>query len=84
MRTLRIIAVIIFVSCLVFSFWANNRYSSTLNTDYPAITNSEDTLQISVNDPPEAIFKGLSAKDYGRIHIPLSGTRHGKCEICGV
>jgi hypothetical protein len=63
MRTLRIIAVIIFVSSLVFSFWANNRYSSTLNTDYPAITNSEDTLQISVNDPPEAIFKGLSAKD---------------------
>jgi hypothetical protein len=34
-----------------------------LNTDYPAITNSEDTLQISVNDPPETIFKGLSAKD---------------------
>lgn len=63
MRRLRIVAVIVFVISLLFSVWANNRYYSGLNMDYPVISNSEETLQISVQDPPEAILRGLSATD---------------------
>ena len=63
MRALRIIAIILCIVSLAFAFWANKRYYSSLNTDYPEITNSEETLHISVNDPPEAIFKGLTATD---------------------
>lgn len=63
MRYLRIIAVIIIVVSLVFTMWANNRYYGRMNTDRPEITNTVDTLKISVKDPEEAIFQGLSAKD---------------------
>ena len=63
MRYLHIIAVIILVLSLLFAGWANNRYYSGLNTDYPEISNSAELLQISVQDPPEAIFQGLQAQD---------------------
>ena len=63
MRYLKVAAIVLFVVSVLFSFWANNRYYSKLNTDYPEITNSVETLQISVQDPPEAVFTGLSAKD---------------------
>ncbi len=63
MRALRIIAVILFVFSLAFAYWGNSVYYNSLNTDYPVITNTEEILNISVNDPPEAIFKGLSATD---------------------
>lgn len=63
MRYLQIVTVIIFIISLLFSGWANNRYYSSMNMDYPEITDSVENLQISVTDPPEAIFRGLNAKD---------------------
>ena len=63
MRYLRIITVMIFVFSLVFAGWANIRYYGSLNTDYPEISNSVELLEISVNDPQEALFEGLSASD---------------------
>ena len=63
MRALRFIAVILLVFSLAFAYWANKRYTAGLNTDYPVITSSQETLSISVNDPPEAIFQGLHAQD---------------------
>ena len=63
MRYLRILAVLLLVFSLVFSFWANSRYYSNLNTDYPTISSSLESLQLSVQDPPEAIFRGLTATD---------------------
>ena len=63
MRYLRVITVILFIFSLLFAFWANNHYYSNLNMDYPEITNAVDTLEISVQDPPEAIFGQLSAYD---------------------
>lgn len=63
MRALRILAIFLCVVSFAFAFWANQRYYSSLNTDYPEITSSEETLHISVNDPPEALFSGLTATD---------------------
>ena len=63
MRYLRISVVILFVASLAFAGWANYQYYSGRNTDIPTLTNSVGTLEISVNDPKEAIFRGLSAKD---------------------
>ena len=63
MRYLRIATMVIFLVSIVFSLWANNRYYSSLNTDFPEISNQAETLQISVNDPPEKLMEGLSAKD---------------------
>ena len=63
MRYLRIITVIVFVFSLLFAGWANNHYYSNLNTDYPEITSSVELLEISVQDPPEAIYRELQAQD---------------------
>lgn len=63
MRYLRIAAIVILAASLVFAGWANDRYYSSLNTDFPEISNSAETLQISVQDPADAIFRGLSAND---------------------
>lgn len=63
MRYLQIVAVIFLVFSLLFAGWANNRYYSSLNTDYPTISNSLELLEISVNDPPEMLLEGLSARD---------------------
>jgi len=63
MRRLQIFTVIILVLSLLFSWWVNGHYYSNLNTDYPEISNSVETLQISVQDPPEAMLRGLSAWD---------------------
>lgn len=63
MRYLRIATVIIFVFSLLFAGWANNRYYSNLNMDYPEITSSVELLELSVNDAPESIYRGLSAAD---------------------
>lgn len=63
MRYLRIAAVVVLVCSIAFAMWANNKYYGSLNTDYPEITNSEELLEISVNDPPEAMLRGLSASD---------------------
>lgn len=63
MRYLRIAAIVIFVASLLFAGWANIRYYSSLNIDYPEITNSAENLDISVQDSPEAIFRGLTAQD---------------------
>ena len=63
MRYLRIAAIVILIVSLGFAVWANSRYYSTMNLDSPEITSSEEMLQISVNDPPEAIFQGLTARD---------------------
>ena len=63
MRALRIVTVILLAVSLVFAGWANHRYYSQLNTDYPTIVNTVEELEISVQDPPEAMFAGLTASD---------------------
>ena len=63
MRYLRIAAVVVLVCSIAFSLWANRKYYGSLNTDHPTISNSEELLEISVNDPPEAMLQGLSASD---------------------
>lgn len=63
MRYLRIFSVVFCIAVLLFSKWVNEQYYGNLNTDYPELFNTEEVLQISVNDPPEAIFRGLSAQD---------------------
>lgn len=63
MRYLRIFAVIVFALSLPFAGWANHHYNSNLNTDYPEITSAVEMLEISVQDPPEAIYGQLRAQD---------------------
>ena len=63
MRYLRIITLVILIASVAFALWANNRYYSGLNLDDPEIVNTEETLTISVDDPPEALFQGLTAQD---------------------
>lgn len=63
MRYFRICIVILFVASLIFSGWANYQYNSGRNTDNPVLKSAVGTLELSVNDPPEAIFGGLTATD---------------------
>lgn len=63
MRYLRIITAIVFILSLLFAGWANHHYNRNLNTDYPEITSAVELLEISVQDPPEAIYGQLSAHD---------------------
>lgn len=63
MRYLRIVTILLFVFSLLFAGWANHRYYSQLNTDYPCITSDVEELQISTQDPPEAMLTGLRATD---------------------
>lgn len=63
MRYLRIFTAIIFVFSLVFAGWANHRYNRNQNTDYPEITTTAELLEISVKDPPEALYRELRAQD---------------------
>ena len=63
MRYLRIFTVIAFVLSLLLAGWANYQYNRNLNTDYPEITSTVDLLEISVQDPPEAIYRDLHAQD---------------------
>ena len=63
MRYLRIFTAIAFVFSLLFAGWANHRYNRNLNTDYPEITSTVEVLEISVQDPPEAIYGELHAQD---------------------
>ena len=63
MRFLQIITVILLIFSLLFASWANNRYNSNLNMDYPEITSAVELLEISVKDAPEAIYRDLSAYD---------------------
>lgn len=52
-----------FVLSVVFAAWESQHYYGSLNTDFPKLTNTEKALQLSVEDPPEAIFRGLTAQD---------------------
>lgn len=63
MRYFRIGVIILFVASLIFAGWAHHQYNKGRNTDYPMIKNEVGTLEISVNDPEEAIFRGLTATD---------------------
>jgi len=63
MRYLQIVAVILLVFSLVFAGWANHRYYRGINTDYPTISSTVETLEISVEDTPEALLQGLTAHD---------------------
>ena len=63
MQYLRIFTVILFVFSLLFAGWGNHHYNSNLNTDYPEITSAVELLEISAQDPPEAIYRELSASD---------------------
>ena len=63
MRSLRLTAIVVLILSIVYALWANNRYYSGVNTDHPKIVNTVEQLQISVEDPPEALLQGLSAWD---------------------
>lgn len=63
MRYLRIITVIVFVASLLFAGWAEYQYNSNRNADCPEITSAVELLEISVQDPPEAIYRELHAQD---------------------
>ena len=63
MRYLRIFTIVIFALSILFAFGVNKYYYSNVNMDFPEISNSLETLQLSVQDPPEAILQGLSARD---------------------
>ena len=63
MRYLRLFTVIVFIFSLLFTGWANHQYNLNRNTDYPEITSSAELLELSVQDPPEAIYRGLEARD---------------------
>ena len=63
MRYLRIAAIVILVLSLVFTGWVQNRYSRNINTDRPVLQSTVQQLDISVKDPKEAIFQGLTATD---------------------
>ena len=63
MRYLRIFTAIAFVFSLLFASWANHHYNRNLNTDYPEITSTAQLLEVSVQDPPEALFRELHAQD---------------------
>ena len=63
MRYLRIFAGLVFVFSLLFAGWANHQYNRNLNTDFPEITSTVELLEISVQDPPEAIYRELRAQD---------------------
>jgi hypothetical protein len=63
MRYLQIFTAIVFVFSLLFAGWADHQYNRNLNTDDPEITSTSELLEISVNDPPEAIYRDLHAQD---------------------
>ena len=63
MRYLRIVTILLFVFSLLFAGWANHRYYSQLNTDYPVITSAVEELPVSTEDGPAALLAGLSATD---------------------
>ena len=63
MRYLQTFAIILFVFSLVFTGWAHIRYTSGLNADHPVLSSSVELLELSVQDPPEAILRGLTAED---------------------
>lgn len=63
MRYLRICAVILLVLSLLLAGWANLRYYGSMNTDHPVLTSSEELLELSIQEPPEALLRGLSASD---------------------
>ncbi len=63
MRYFRIFTVVTFVLSLLLAGWANYRYNRNLNTDYPEITSTVEVLEISAQDPPEAIYRELQAQD---------------------
>ena len=63
MRYLRVAVLVIFAASILFAAWANIQYYSGINTDPPVLTGSTDTLTLSVNDEPNAIFRGLTAHD---------------------
>ena len=63
MRYLQIFTAIVFVFSLLFAGWADHQYNRNLNTDNPEITSTSELLEISVNDPPEAIYRDLHAQD---------------------
>ena len=63
MRYLRICAVILLVLSLLLAGWANLRYYGSMNTDHPVLTSSEALLELGIQEPPEALLRGLSASD---------------------
>ena len=63
MRYLRAGAIVALLLSLVFSLWANYLYYSSVDKHAPKITNAVEQLQISVQDPPEALLQGLTAED---------------------
>ena len=63
MRYLRLFSVLILVISLAFYVWANYEFNKNKNYDFPEFSSTEDVVQLSVNDPHEALLKGLTASD---------------------
>lgn len=63
MRYLRIAAIVILLLSVLFTGWVNKQYYSNINTDFPVIKSTVEQLDISVQEPKEAILQGLSATD---------------------
>ncbi|MBR5322839.1 MAG: hypothetical protein IKU48_04780 [Clostridia bacterium] len=63
MRYFRLFSVIFLVFSLLFFVWANYQFNKNNNTDFPVFSATDGVLELSINDPYEAIFEGLSATD---------------------
>lgn len=63
MRYLRMAVIGLFVLSIGFYAWASLHYMRNSNTDIPTITSDTELLHISVDDGPEALLQGLTAKD---------------------
>lgn len=63
MRYLKRFSVVIFICAVMFYVYADIKYNSDINTDKPTIKNEIELLEVSVNDEPTALYKGLSASD---------------------
>lgn len=63
MRLLRIGTLVLLVLCLTVNIWVTMNYNATHNTERPVISCSTDYLELSVNDPQEALLQGLTAQD---------------------
>ena len=63
MRYLRLFAILLFLGSVCLFVYGNYRYLQGRNEDIPVLKSDTELLELSVNDPQEAIFRGLTATD---------------------
>lgn len=63
MRYLRLFAILLFLGSLFLFSYSGYRYRKGLNADMPVLKSDTEVLELSVSDPAEAIFRGLTATD---------------------